>query len=103
MGQIQTAKFRELAIFNFLISNLNCLNDRKLFILFSNKLVPPKPKFYVKATMKNNEIELILTFFIRNFIQDPIDVHYERLNTDVSVLEKETEEFKVKDTKLSFL
>jgi len=69
-------------------------------------LVPPKifAKFYVKATMNNNEIEFILfVFFIKNVIQDPIDVHYERLNTDVSVLEKETEEFKVKDTKLSFL
>ena len=48
------------------------------------------------ATMKINKIEIILTFFISNFIQDPIDVHYERLNTDVSVLEKEAEEFKVR-------
>ena len=48
------------------------------------------------ATLRINEIEIILTFFIRNFIQDPIDVHYERLNTDVSVLEKEAEEFKVR-------
>ena len=77
---------------------MNRSNDKKFFFLCSYKLVPTKlfAKFYVMATMKINEIEIIMTFFIRNFIQDPIDVHYERLNTDVSVLEKEAEEFKVR-------
>ena len=28
--------------------------------------------------------------------KDPIDVHYEKLNTEISVLKKEEEEFKVR-------
>ena len=45
---------------------------------------------------RNHTQKSIKSFKHKLMLQDPIDAHYERLNTDISVLEKDTDEFKVR-------
>ena len=69
-----------------------------IFIILSNDFVCIKVKSKIDMLDNLLEIEVAYTLLSESDTKDgkdPIDAHYDKLNTQITVLEKDNDEFKV--------